>query len=67
MGMGPVMAEGSIAIILILVNETTRRARWPVSIERTAYSAYFFLYVQYREIYALVTWERRSQEVEPHW
>lgn len=35
MGMGPVTAEGSIAIILILANETIRRARWPVSIEHT--------------------------------
>ncbi len=29
MGMGPVTAEGSITIILILANETIR-ARWPV-------------------------------------
>lgn len=48
-------AKGSIAIILILANETIRRARWPVSIEHTAYSGYFFLYsvcmyIQYREI-----------------
>lgn len=47
MGMGPVMAGGSIAIILILAIETKRRSRWPVSIEHTAYSGYFFLYVEY--------------------